>query len=144
MVILTLKRKDLGETYTAGELLWDGIFFSDTLEDKDRGLTQFTKSQAVEQIKVHGETAIPYGFYEVVIDMSTRFKKLMPHVLNVNGFDGIRIHGGMRVDHTEGCPLLGMKDSPNSLRDGFLYSKKFMEKLTEALKTHRVFLSVTR
>jgi hypothetical protein len=102
------------------------------------------KPQAIEQIKVYGETAIPYGFYEVIIDFSTRFKRLMPHVLNVPGSEGIRIHGGARTEHTLGCPLVGVRDAPESLKDGLQTSQRFMDRLTVALKENRVFLTVTK
>ena len=38
MILLKLIRKYKKATYTIGNLLVDGAFFCDTLEDKDRGL----------------------------------------------------------------------------------------------------------
>ena len=40
MILLKLIRKYKKATYTIGNLLVDGAFFCNTLEDKDRGLTQ--------------------------------------------------------------------------------------------------------
>ena len=37
---LILHRRFLGEEYTIGSLNIDGEYFCDTLEDRDRGLTQ--------------------------------------------------------------------------------------------------------
>jgi hypothetical protein len=64
-------------------------------------------------VKIPGQTAIGYGEYDLTIDFSNRFQRMMPHILNVPMFDGIRIHKGMTDKDTEGCPLVGMK------RNGF-------------------------
>lgn len=84
---------------TIGEMLIDGRFFCYTLEDVAR---------PAGSPKVPGKTAIPIGSYRLVIDHSVRFGKMMPHVLNVPGFQGIRIHAGNAAADTEGCILLGM------------------------------------
>lgn len=38
---------------------------------------------------------------------SNRFKKILPSVLNVPNFSGIRIHGGNRAEDSLGCILVG-------------------------------------
>lgn len=95
---ITVTRKWFTGNDTTGELTIDGSdFHCFTLEDtvRDPG------------VKVAGETAIPAGTYDVVVDLSNRFKRFMPHVLGVPGFDGIRIHSGNTNEDTEGCILLG-------------------------------------
>lgn len=87
-------------TTTLGKLFIDGAYFCETLEDCDRKMEDGGK-------KVDGETAIPRGSYVVIIDYSNRFKRDMPHVLNVPGFVGIRIHSGNTHEDTEGCILVG-------------------------------------
>ena len=61
--------------------------------------------------KVHGETAIPAGRYRIVLDFSARFQKVMPHIIDVPAFSGIRIHGSrsaLPVEvSTEGCVCVG-------------------------------------
>jgi len=74
-----------------------------TLEDKVREIDRMP----VASWKIPHETAIPVGTYEVIIDMSTRFKKLMIHLLNVPGFDGIRAHAGNTSHDTDGCLVVG-------------------------------------
>lgn len=92
---LKLVRFEFGDNYTVGHLFIDDVQFCFTLEDK------------VRDIKVQGQTAIPGGTYEVIVDLSARFNRPMPHILNVTGFDGIRIHSGNTDKDTEGCILLG-------------------------------------
>lgn len=70
---LLLKRKYFKPTYTIGELLVDGVKVCDTLEDKDRGLTQDMPTTEIYKKKVYGYTAIPKGRYR--IDMDTYSQK---------------------------------------------------------------------
>jgi hypothetical protein len=100
---LKLKRTHFMGHGTIGELSIDGEFMYYTMEDKDR-LLESTGCTA----KIPKETAISRGTYKVIIDKSTRFKRLMPHVLDVPCFEGIRIHVGNYNGDTEGCILLGM------------------------------------
>ena len=72
---LTLTRFDIQETRTIGNLQIDGLDYSCfTLEDKDRDLYQQTPLHDIVRAKVFGETAIPYGTYEVAVTWSNRFK----------------------------------------------------------------------
>ena len=96
------------ETFTLGRLYLDGKHFGFTCEDKDRKLEKGGE-------KVYGKTAIPRGKYKVIVSFSQRFKKPMPLLLGVPGFEGIRIHGGNTSDNTEGCPLLGAHRTPNGV-----------------------------
>lgn len=94
---LKLYRKFLGNKYTIGKLFVNGEYVCDTLEDVVRS----------ENSKVYGKTAIPYGVYEIVLTMSPRFKKVLPLLLDVPHFEGIRIHTGNTEKDTEGCILVG-------------------------------------
>ena len=93
----------------------DGVFRCWTLEDTDRGLTQTTSVVQIYAVKVPGRTAIPTGSYRVIVDMSSKFQKLMPRVCDVPGFLGIRIHAGRVAGHTEGCILVGMSHGVNEI-----------------------------
>lgn len=79
------------------------------VEDKDRGLSQRMSAKEIAAVKVKGRTAIPEGRYRVLVTYSMRFKKLLPILINVPGFSGIRIHTGNTHLNTEGCLLPGTK-----------------------------------
>ena len=95
---ITIKRTFKGAEYTIGKLYIDGAYFCDTLEDTVRPAG----------VKIAGKTAIPSGTYKVKKTMSPRFKKILPEILNVKNFSGVRIHAGNTHADTEGCVLLGL------------------------------------
>ncbi len=82
-MLIEVKRFDFKDNYTAGRMYINNLYFCYTLEDKVR-----------EGKKVNGQTAIPAGTYDVIIDDSVRFRRPMPHILNVPNFTGVRIHSG--------------------------------------------------
>jgi len=131
-VKLEVIRKEFTTESTIGDLLIDGKFYSFTLEDMYRDK------------KIKGVTAIPYGTYEVIINFSNRFQKPMPLLLNVPGFDGIRIHNGNKAEHTEGCILVGFTKSKNFIGNSKSAFIQFMPKLQAGLKTGKVFIEITR
>ena len=101
--------------YTIGELYVDGAYLCDTLEDPVRPLPEVCpntpKGIACKcKEKVYGDTAVPAGTYEVKLSYSNRFKRIMPEILNVPHFLGIRIHKGNKTADTEGCILVGTWD----------------------------------
>lgn len=104
---LKLVRKYFKDKYTIGKLYVDGVAFCDVIEDKDRGLYDSMGTGEILATKKYCETAIPYGTYKVVITYSPKYKKLMPLLVNVNGFDGIRIHSGNTEKDSCGCLIVG-------------------------------------
>lgn len=92
---LRLIREPTVTDTTLGSLYVDGVRFAETLED------------AIRDVKVAGQTAIPAGLYRVAWSWSPRFQRATPEVLDVPGFTGIRFHGGNRAADTEGCILVG-------------------------------------
>jgi hypothetical protein len=92
---LTLKRIFKGEKYTIGDLYIDDTWFCNTLED------------AIRDVKVYGETAIPAGTYKVTITLSPRFRRWLPLLHDVPNFEGVRIHRGNTAEDTHGCILVG-------------------------------------
>jgi hypothetical protein len=116
-------RDTCGDTFTLGELYVNDVAFCDTLEDKVR-----------DGAKVPGATAIPAGTYKVTIDRSTRFKRLMPHVLDVPGFEGIRIHSGNTDADTEGCILVGRRTGQaDFIGESRVTFEQLFSKLTTAI-----------
>lgn len=126
---LQLKRIALRDTYTIGKLYVDGVYFCDTLEDKVRDINKNGIFDNGE-VKVKGETAIPYGKYEVVWAYSPRFKRYTPRLLNVNSFSGVLIHAGNTSKDTDGCILLGQNKAIGKV----INSKEFVNKLYPIIK----------
>lgn len=119
---LILKRLYLKTDYTIGKLYMDGKYFCDTLEDQVRDLTK--------EKKIPGKTAIPAGTYEIVVNMSPRFKRKLPRLLDVPGFDGILIHRGNTAEDTAGCILVG----ENRERGKVINSTRYEVQLTGILE----------
>lgn len=131
---ITVQRKYFSDLATIGELSIDGVFECHTLEDTVRK----------NQPKVPGATAIPVGTYDVIIDESLRFNRPMPHILDVPGFDGIRIHSGNSDKDTEGCLLLGTYDpaTPDWISGSKDAFASFFSKLAQALTTEAVSITI--
>jgi len=129
---LRVSRKTLTDKSTTGELLIDDKFFCYTLEDVVRP----------DGVKVQNKTAIPAGTYSVIIDVSVRFQRLMPHILNVPGFDGIRIHNGNTDADTDGCILLGFSQNVDFVGRSKEAFSQFFTVLQVALKSGTVSIEI--
>ena len=129
---ILIKRIAKKSTYTIGKLYVDNEYFCDTLEDKDRGLKDTMSVEEILKIKVKHETAIPTGNYNVDITYSPRFKKQLPIVLNVKGFDGIRFHSGNTDKDSSGCVLLGENKLIGKVINSRVTCEKFISLLTGA------------
>ena len=116
---LHIMRISTGEESTTGSLYIDGEFVCFILEDTKRIK------------KVHGETRIPDGLYELALRNEGKFTQTyaerygemhrgMLWVQNVPNFDWIYIHTGNKRGHTEGCILVGDTLSNNQVGDGFI------------------------
>lgn len=130
---LLLKRVHLG-AYTIGKLYIDSYYFCDTLEDKVRDFNKDGDLLDQGEEKIYGETAIPYGTYKVELTYSPKFKTILPLIVGVKHFEGIRIHGVMkgataRPVHTAGCILVGKNTVKGGLTQSFEHLEKLMEKL---------------
>lgn len=122
---LLLVREPSGDKCTHGKLYVNGVFECFTLEDKDRKLESGGE-------KIYGQTAIPRGTYEVVINFSQRFKRDLPLLLNVAGFSGVRIHAGNTSEDTEGCILVGSSRGDQRVNNSRVAFNKLFDQLDEA------------
>lgn len=129
---LKLEREASTQKSTPGKLYVDGAFVAYTLEDPVRE-RRYDDGALIEVSawKIPGDTAIASGRYPVILDYSTRFQCLMPHILNVEGFTGIRIHYGNTAEDTEGCILVGRV---RNSADVILQSRAAFEPLFTSMK----------
>ena len=118
---LLLKRVYLGPSYTVGHLYVDGKRICETIEDKVRDYNKDGDLLDAGETKIFGETAIPYGKYIMDLTMSPKFKRLLPIVIGVKHFTGIRFHRGRIAQHSHGCILPG----ENKKKGQVLYSEKY-------------------
>jgi len=142
---LQLKREIFTEQSTIGTLTIDGKFECYILEDKDRGINNTLTLEQIMRVKVYGKTAIPYGRYEVDWTMSARFKKMMPILLNVIGWSGIRIHSGNSELDSLGCLLCGTRKLTNRITESTIATNKLYAKIEAAKKQgQRIYITIVR
>lgn len=140
---LKLERKWKKEKYTIGNLFINGVFFSNVLEDKVRGLRQDMTPEEIQKIKIHGQTAIPSGRYEIRITLSTRFRRLLPVLLNVPGYAGVRIHPGNNDANTEGCLLPGKNDRVGQVSNSRATMAALQKQIEEAIyQNSKVYIEI--
>lgn len=140
---LRLDRKYKKATYSIGKLYVDGVYFCDTVEDKDRGLTDKDSLEKIKATKVYAKTAIPTGTYKITMGViSPKFSQKpyykafcngkLPRLLNVKGFDGILIHKGSNADSSAGCIIVGKNTVVGGVTNSQFYFEKLYKLLAEA------------
>jgi len=139
---LELTRSGKTSRSTIGELMINGVFECFILEDKDRGLRQGMTTSELIALKVKNKTAIPTGRYEIVVSFSDRFKKLLPLLLEVPVFAGIRIHPGNTDADTEGCLLPGKTKSADAVGSSWIAFKALFDKIMAALRREKIFITI--
>lgn len=113
---LLLKRIALKPAYTIGWLYVDGTKVCDTIEDTVRDVNKNGVFDNGEK-KIAGQTAIPYGTYDITLAVqSPKYKDkaaykfcngYLPRLLDVPEFEGILIHIGNTAEDSAGCILVG-------------------------------------
>ena len=136
MINLLIERKWFKKAYTIGIFSVNGERLCESLEDTDRGLASSMPTGVINNVKVYGETAIPKGEYKVVLSRSPKFagrtwgKKyggLVPEILGVKGFSGVRVHPGNKPGDTLGCPLIGRNKKVGELVESTACYYKLMD-----------------
>jgi hypothetical protein len=115
---ITIERLTMTSTTTIGKMYLNGEYFGYTLEDVNR------------DVKIKHQTCIPAGLYKVVLTVSNRFKRLMPLLIDVPNFKGIRIHGGNTHKNTSGCPMVAERRLNDNTIQGSL-EKELTKRLKE-------------
>ena len=113
-----------GAVCTIGQLLVDGEPECYTLEDLVR---------PDGAPKVYGETAIPYGTYQVVITHSPHFGRDLPLLVGVPDFEGVRIHPGNTAADTEGCLLVGVHHTSSTVTESRAAFDQLFPKIRDAI-----------
>lgn len=151
---LKLRRIAKKNGYTIGKLSINGKYFSDTLEDSDRGLNSSMSLDVLKHKKLAHITAIPTGRYQVVMNVvspklsKSKFYKQfgegrVPRLLNVPAFEGILIHCGNTAKDTDGCILVGKNSKVGMVLDSKITYSKLYPLLEAAYKRkERIFITV--
>lgn len=119
MTLRVIRERTTAEA-TIGRLFVAGEPFCWTLED------------AIRDVKIKDRTAIPAGTYEVRLTHSPRFERILPELLHVPNFVGVRIHAGNRHVDTSGCVLVGRQRGSTFIGQSQLALGALMAKLVEA------------
>ena len=136
MLTLIVERAWNKPTYCVGRFFANDDRVCESLEDTDRGLRQSMPTGKINQLKVYGATAIPKGAYKVVLSVSQKLKGkpyakkyhgLLPEILDVKGYSGVRIHPGNTAADTLGCILPGYNKVVGKLVDSTKAFYKLMD-----------------
>ena len=150
---LRVERLYKKQNYTIGKLYIDGLYFSDTLEDKDRGLKDEMSEAEIRSLKVYGETAIPTGRYRVELTYSPKFagrewaKQFggkTPELKEVKGYTGIRIHPLNTAKDSLGCIGVGKNTEVGKITQSVKYYSALMSKLVLAKENQeKIYITIT-
>lgn len=136
---LTLKRIALKETYCIGKLYINDVYFCDTIEDTVRD----NNKDGENELKIFGKTAIPYGTYQIIMNKSPKFQRVLPRLMNVKGFDGVLIHKGNTEIDSSGCIIVGENKIKGKVINSTVYENKLVSILSDAYnKGERIDITI--
>lgn len=133
---LLLNRRWKKDTYTIGEMFVNGVKFSETCEDKDRGLKDSMSEWEIKSKKVYGQTAIPTGTYKLSMTYSPKFatrpfaKKYggkVVEIMNVKGYQGVRIHPFNTAQDSLGCVAVGRNLEKGKVLQSTIYYMRLVD-----------------
>ena len=133
---IQIDRKYKQSNYTIGIMYINGVRFSETLEDKDRGLKSSMSESEIKMRKIYSQTAIPTGTYEIKMTYSPKFairtwgrrySGQVPEILNVKGFSGVRIHPGNTPEDSLGCIFPGRNLEKGKVLNSTEYYYKLLD-----------------
>ena len=137
-MLLTLIRTKWTRQACMGILLVDGQLFCHTLEPP------LTPNQQ------HPKGAIPMGYYKLTLTFSPRFKRVLPLLHMVPGFEGVRIHAGNQSIDSQGCILVGelppkdKRTRGEQLVDARITERALVDYLRDnTAKNEEIFLDIT-
>lgn len=133
---ILVDRKYKKNEYTIGIVYVNGKYFSESIEDRDRGLASGMSETEIKSRKIYGMTAIPTGTYKIKMTYSPKYafrswalkqKGKVIQIMNVKGFSGIRIHPGNTAADTLGCILVGRNLEKGKVLQSVDYYTKLVE-----------------
>lgn len=126
MMEIELIRTKATPQSTTGKMSLDGVFAFYTLE---------------RAFKDPDWACIPLGRYLLTLRPSERFKRIMPHLENVPGREGILIHWGNFPKDSEGCVLVGMLPGDDAVWQSKEAFAKLMDRLNASKDDNFVTIS---
>ena len=81
----------------------------------------------------------------MIVNYSPRFRRELPRLLNVPGFEGILIHRGNTEKDTAGCILVGENSKPGWVLNSTPYELRLTSLIREAAERGaQTFITVTQ
>lgn len=136
--------------YTIGKLYIDGKYYCDTIEDTVRDLPEKCPYTVKGQVckckeKVYAKTAIPAGIYEIKMTYSNKFKRILPLLMDVPHFIGIRIHRGNTEVDSAGCIIIGENKVKGKVINSTQYEVDIVKKFNEYVQEgKKILITITR
>lgn len=127
---LLVNREKQTDDATLGQFYWQETFLYYSCEPLQRA------------VKIMGETAIPCGRYQILMQFSPHFGKEMPHLQDVPDFIGVMIHPFNFPTESEGCIGIGLIPFTDGVGDSKAAFNDFVPRLEQALLNGEVWVTI--